>query len=226
MENVQIARFPIQKLARYLYPFCSAAERQEPVDGALVQLELSRPKCLWQWKRNAGILVSVRTHRPHHEGPDWVFPTCLRHTAFLPPTSFRKDRSKRLSEPFEAVTFYLSEPVCQKLLVYVLAEPGGGMYAFICMPEYAPLQWHPMTITSGNEDETVNFLIAGIGDWTQDREAIAFSAFRGDRWDGEAVGLYLICDIKLYLKHKQSPQNEKEMTCPCVYFCCTPIHVL
>eukprot|EP00913_Durusdinium_trenchii_P001455 g1348.t1 len=80
----------------------------EPVDGALVQLELSRPKCLWQWKRNA------------------------------------------------------------------------GMYAFICMPEYAPLQWHPMTITSGNEDETVNFLIAGIGDWTQDREAIAFSAFRGD----------------------------------------------
>ena len=42
------------------------------------------------------------------------------------------------------------------------------MYAFICMPQYARLQWHPMTITSGNDDKTVNFLIAGIGDWTQE----------------------------------------------------------
>ncbi|CAK9009431.1 unnamed protein product [Durusdinium trenchii] len=43
-----------------------------------------------------------------------------------------------------------------------------GMYAFICMPEYAPLQWHPFTITSGEDDHTVNFLISGIGDWTQE----------------------------------------------------------
>lgn len=42
------------------------------------------------------------------------------------------------------------------------------MYAFICMPEYAPLQWHPFTITSGEDDHTVNFLISGIGDWTQE----------------------------------------------------------
>lgn len=36
------------------------------------------------------------------------------------------------------------------------------------MPEYAPLQWHPFTITSGEDDHTVNFLISGIGDWTQE----------------------------------------------------------
>ncbi|CAE7159888.1 RBOHF [Symbiodinium pilosum] len=65
-------------------------------EGALVQLELSRPRCLWRWKGHA------------------------------------------------------------------------GMYAFICMPEYALWQWHPMTITSGSEDSTVNFLVAGIGDWTQE----------------------------------------------------------
>ncbi|CAJ1351929.1 unnamed protein product [Effrenium voratum] len=42
----------------------------------------------------------------------------------------------------------------------------AGMYAFICMPDYAPLQWHPFTITSGKDDATVNFIIAGVGDWT------------------------------------------------------------
>ena len=29
------------------------------------------------------------------------------------------------------------------------------------MPDYAPLQWHPFTITSGKDDATVNFLVAG-----------------------------------------------------------------
>jgi len=43
-----------------------------------------------------------------------------------------------------------------------------GMYAFICMPEYAPFQWHPFTICSGIEDSTVDFLIAGVGDWTRE----------------------------------------------------------
>lgn len=47
-------------------------------------------------------------------------------------------------------------------------QGNTGMYAFICMPEYAPLQWHPFTITSGEDDHTVNFLISGIGDWTQE----------------------------------------------------------
>jgi NAD(P)H-flavin reductase len=42
------------------------------------------------------------------------------------------------------------------------------MYAFLCMPGYAPLQWHPFTICSGNEDTTVDFLIAGVGDWTRE----------------------------------------------------------
>jgi len=43
-----------------------------------------------------------------------------------------------------------------------------GMYAFICMPEYAPMQWHPFTICSGKSDEHVEFIIAGVGDWTQE----------------------------------------------------------
>jgi len=43
-----------------------------------------------------------------------------------------------------------------------------GMYAFICMPEYAPLQWHPFTICSGEDDTTVDFLIQGVGDWTRE----------------------------------------------------------
>ncbi|OLP84804.1 Superoxide-generating NADPH oxidase heavy chain subunit C, partial [Symbiodinium microadriaticum] len=49
----------------------------------------------------------------------------------------------------------------------------AGMYAFICMPDYAKLQWHPFTITSGKDDATVNFIIAGIGDWTQELAQIA-----------------------------------------------------
>jgi len=44
----------------------------------------------------------------------------------------------------------------------------AGMYAFICMPEYAPAQWHPFSICSGPEDETLQFIIQGVGDWTQE----------------------------------------------------------
>jgi len=44
----------------------------------------------------------------------------------------------------------------------------AGMYAFICMPDYAPLQWHPFTITSGMDEDTVNFLVAGVGDWSNE----------------------------------------------------------
>lgn len=53
------------------------------------------------------------------------------------------------------------------------------MYAFICMPDYAKLQWHPFTITSGKDDATVNFIIAGIGDWTQELAQRCFNAARG-----------------------------------------------
>eukprot|EP00435_Cladocopium_sp_Y103_P066471 s922_g28.t1 len=70
--------------------------KDDGLEGSLVQLEVTKPMCLWSWKRNA------------------------------------------------------------------------GMYAYICLPEYSKLQWHPFTITSSYDDETVNFLIAGIGDWTQE----------------------------------------------------------
>lgn len=43
-----------------------------------------------------------------------------------------------------------------------------GMYAFLCMPEYARFQWHPFTICSGKDDDTVDFLIEAVGDWTQE----------------------------------------------------------
>jgi len=42
-----------------------------------------------------------------------------------------------------------------------------GMYAFLCMPKCAPLQWHPFTICSGSDDQTVDFLISSVGNWTQ-----------------------------------------------------------
>merc|ERR1712048_425021 len=54
-----------------------------------------------------------------------------------------------------------------------------GMYAFLCMPEYAPFQWHPFTICSGLEDPTVDFLIAGVGDWTHELAKRAMSATDG-----------------------------------------------
>jgi len=47
-----------------------------------------------------------------------------------------------------------------------LWKSHAGMYAFICMPEYAPFQWHPFTISSGKHDPTVDFIISAIGDWT------------------------------------------------------------
>ncbi|CAE7536273.1 noxC [Symbiodinium natans] len=55
----------------------------------------------------------------------------------------------------------------------------AGMYAFICMPDYAKLQWHPFTITSGKDDATVNFIIAGIGDWTQELARRCLNAAEG-----------------------------------------------
>jgi len=70
-------------------------------------------------------------------------------------------------------------------LTYIrISKPFGlwhfwpGTYAFICMPDHALMQWHPFTICSGAEDETVDFLIAGVGDWTQElaRRALAVTA--------------------------------------------------
>ncbi|CAK0880171.1 unnamed protein product, partial [Prorocentrum cordatum] len=54
-----------------------------------------------------------------------------------------------------------------------------GMYAFVCLPEYAPLQWHPLTICSGKNDEYVEFIVAGVGDWTQELAARCLGAQGG-----------------------------------------------
>jgi len=54
----------------------------------------------------------------------------------------------------------------------------AGEYAVVCMPEYNRFQWHPFTICSGQEDDTVDFLIASVGDWTHelaDRVSLALT---------------------------------------------------
>jgi len=42
-----------------------------------------------------------------------------------------------------------------------------GMYAYLCIPEISRWQWHPFTICSCREDDTVDFIIQGLGDWTK-----------------------------------------------------------
>jgi len=54
-----------------------------------------------------------------------------------------------------------------------------GMYAFVNMPDYAPNQWHPFTICSGKSDEHVEFIIAGVGDWTEELAARCLDAQDG-----------------------------------------------
>eukprot|EP00929_Paragymnodinium_shiwhaense_P010119 TRINITY_DN11460_c0_g1_i1.p1 TRINITY_DN11460_c0_g1~~TRINITY_DN11460_c0_g1_i1.p1 ORF type:complete len:948 (-),score=119.86 TRINITY_DN11460_c0_g1_i1:638-3481(-) len=44
-------------------------------------------------------------------------------------------------------------------------EPG--MYAYLCMPDYASLQWHPFTVSSGKKDPNLEFIISATGDWTE-----------------------------------------------------------
>jgi len=55
-----------------------------------------------------------------------------------------------------------------------------GMYACLCMPAYAPLQWHPFTVCSSPFDETVDFLIAGVGDWTRELATQCLKAQTGE----------------------------------------------
>mmetsp|Transcript_81036 Transcript_81036/g.251469 ORF Transcript_81036/g.251469 Transcript_81036/m.251469 type:complete len:367 (-) Transcript_81036:104-1204(-) len=45
------------------------------------------------------------------------------------------------------------------------------------MPEYAPMQWHPFTICSGQDDETVDFIVAGLGDWTEELARRCWAAY-------------------------------------------------
>lgn len=42
----------------------------------------------------------------------------------------------------------------------------AGMYAYLNVRECSAWQWHPFTVISGKQDETVDFIVAGIGDWT------------------------------------------------------------
>eukprot|EP00927_Polykrikos_kofoidii_P053152 TRINITY_DN4737_c0_g1_i8.p1 TRINITY_DN4737_c0_g1~~TRINITY_DN4737_c0_g1_i8.p1 ORF type:complete len:816 (+),score=96.17 TRINITY_DN4737_c0_g1_i8:66-2513(+) len=46
--------------------------------------------------------------------------------------------------------------------------PLEGSYAFLNCKEISRFQWHPFTICSGRKSETVDFIIMGAGDWTQD----------------------------------------------------------
>jgi len=44
----------------------------------------------------------------------------------------------------------------------------SGMYAFINLPEYSTWQWHPFTISSGSNNDYVEFIVASVGDWTEE----------------------------------------------------------
>jgi predicted ferric reductase len=106
-------------------------------------------------------------------------------TASLPIALYAVDRVKRLLRYylFAGKAVQIEEVMIRPgknggadgaLTSLAISTPPGlwkfrpGMYAFINMPEYAPGQWHPFTICSGADDKTVNFIIAGVGDWTQE----------------------------------------------------------
>jgi hypothetical protein len=71
-----------------------------------------------------------------------------------------------------------------------------GMYAFICMPEYRFAQWHPFTICSGSEDPTVNFLIAGVGDWTKELAKRCSEAKKGGKLPKVAIDVPYLSNAK------------------------------
>jgi predicted ferric reductase len=53
-----------------------------------------------------------------------------------------------------------------------------GMYAFLNMPGYAQYQWHPFTISSARQDETVDFIVTACGDWTSELAERCLQAYR------------------------------------------------
>jgi len=67
----------------------------------------------------------------------------------------------------------LQSPLDGSLLYLRITKPPylwrqkHGMYAFLCFPTYSWFQWHPFTICSETSSETVDFIIAGVGDWTR-----------------------------------------------------------
>jgi NAD(P)H-flavin reductase len=63
-----------------------------------------------------------------------------------------------------------------------------GTYAFVCMPEYSRFQWHPFTISSGQDDENVEFCIAAVGDWTKE---LARRILASKQMDGKLPKLLL-----------------------------------
>jgi len=56
----------------------------------------------------------------------------------------------------------------------------GGMYGFLCMPEYSKFQFHPFTICSGKDDDTVDFIINSCGDWTCALAEKCLAAHKGE----------------------------------------------
>eukprot|EP00927_Polykrikos_kofoidii_P050015 TRINITY_DN4397_c0_g1_i1.p1 TRINITY_DN4397_c0_g1~~TRINITY_DN4397_c0_g1_i1.p1 ORF type:complete len:854 (+),score=90.71 TRINITY_DN4397_c0_g1_i1:83-2644(+) len=67
------------------------------------------------------------------------------------------------SKPFEGAMMFL-----QLSTPGVFWHPLRGSYARICCIDSSSFQWHPFTICSGSHSDTVDFIILGAGDWTQD----------------------------------------------------------
>jgi len=64
-----------------------------------------------------------------------------------------------------------------------------GMYAYVCLPEYSRWQWHPFTICSSRHEETVDFIISGVGDWTQELAQRCLDFKSGHRSDLPTIAL-------------------------------------
>ncbi|KAH7423283.1 hypothetical protein KP509_12G047600 [Ceratopteris richardii] len=56
------------------------------------------------------------------------------------------------------------------LALHMTKPPGfkyrSGMYIFLQCPEISPFEWHPFSITSAPDDDTISVHIRSAGDWT------------------------------------------------------------
>eukprot|EP00927_Polykrikos_kofoidii_P005224 TRINITY_DN12084_c0_g1_i3.p1 TRINITY_DN12084_c0_g1~~TRINITY_DN12084_c0_g1_i3.p1 ORF type:complete len:801 (+),score=102.39 TRINITY_DN12084_c0_g1_i3:154-2556(+) len=83
-----------------------------------------------------------------------------------------------------------------------------GMYAFANMPEFSAWEWHPFTICSSEVSDTVDFIIEGVGDWTQSltRECLACK-------DGRRSDLPLLLIDGPYMAPTQRALMEHVVVC-------------
>ncbi|CAK0793053.1 unnamed protein product [Prorocentrum cordatum] len=150
------------------------------------------------WYAHNVVLVAWPLTMFAHGSNQWIgvgFPL-VAFTATLPVCLYLADRVGRLLRfyAFGGKAVQIAEAVIRPgrgggpsgaLTHLAITRPTGlwaftpGMYAFVCMPEYAPMQWHPFTICSGRNDEHVEFIIAGVGDWTQELAARCLQAQDG-----------------------------------------------